>query len=201
MRRERGIAGEACAVQACARAKILRVVGRRLKRIPAAEAVSDGALGARPHRLGAQEIQDRAEVGHRHIVVEQAHLCTDPLLDVCRYALERQHASGLIVQRERHLALAIVEIRDDAVVADGRDPAGDIEQLLAQAPDVHQDHGGGKRAAALRMGDEGVHPPRRGFELDKRFNHRCSRTCLKGEGRAAQVHAQTAFAFDTCQLL
>ena len=86
---------------------------------------------------------------------------------------ERAHPALLVAILEAHLAAPVPEVRHRAVVADGRDLARHVEQLLAQAPDVHQDDDGGKRPALLRMGDEGVHPAVGGRDVDELLDH-CS---------------------------
>src|SRR5207247_336022 len=68
-------------------------------------------------------------------------------------------------------ALAVVEVGHQAVVADGPDPAGDLEELLAHAPDVHIDDDRGKGPVLLRMRHERLHPAGRRLDGEQALTH------------------------------
>ena len=86
---------------------------------------------------------------------------------------ERSHPALLVAIFEAHLAAPIPEVRHGDVIADGRDLARHVEQLLAQAPDVHEDEDRGKRPALLRMDDEASIRPSAVGDVDVLLDH-CS---------------------------
>jgi hypothetical protein len=67
--------------------------------------------------------------------------------------------------------VAIVEVRDHAVVADGADATGDIVEFLAHTPDVHIENYGRKGSVLFRVRNKRFHHPFGSFDLDEFFLH------------------------------
>ncbi len=86
------------------------------------------------------------------------------------------HPALVVAKFETHLAAPVPEVRHRDVIADGGDAARHVEQLLAQAPDVHQHDDGGERPALVRMRYERVHPAVGGWNVANRsLDHRSAR--------------------------
>ena len=88
-----------------------------------------------------------------------------------REAFDRGHLAFPVAIIETHLALPVVGIRQYAVITGIRQPSRNIEQLLAQAPHVHQDDDGGARRT-FRMRDESIHAPGGSLDIGELFDHR-----------------------------
>ena len=154
MRRIRRVVHQLRAVHAGGGAELIGKCCRRRKRQPPAQAIADGALGAFARRLAIEEFQHRADVGHRHAVGQMAHVGVHLVLRRLRDRDERLHPALLVAILVAHLAAPVPEVRHRDVIADDRDLPRNVEQLLAQAPDVHQHDHRGKRSALLRMDHE-----------------------------------------------
>src|SRR5262245_44546951 len=74
-----------------------------------------------------------------------------------------------------------------AAVADGGDAPRDVEQLLAQPPDVHENDDAGERSARLRVDGERVHRTIRCRDVDEPLFHR-SRPARWRNGQGALAY-------------
>src|SRR6266508_3751869 len=154
---------------------MFRIGSRGAHDVTAAHAEPDRSYAAVAHALHAvEELQNRSGVVHHHLVSEFR-----PRLNLAKFfSLEAVYGDGLILVVSEFemdsLAVAIIEIRHHAVVADGADAARDIVELLAHAPDIHVKNHGGERTALFRVGDERFHHCFGGFDLDELFSHLAS---------------------------
>ena len=126
------------------RAKFIRIKCRGQQRVAPAHAVADRAFRSARYRLRTQKIEYRAGVLDHHLVDERAPLHDHALRSSDGRSLNdtmRPPASA----SEAHVALAVIEIRHRDMIAGGRDAPRDVEQLLAQAPDIHVDDDRRKR--------------------------------------------------------
>src|SRR5262249_1195138 len=103
------------------------------------------------------ELDRSARIAHHHRIGQSVQRPEDGPLAVLVQRLEREHPASLIVERMLDLALPMIKIRQDAVIPPASHPAHDVEELLAKAPEVHEDHDGWKRSVSFGMGYEGVH--------------------------------------------
>src|SRR5437867_410646 len=172
VRRVGRVADETGAVQARRRPDVLREVSGDAQHVPSAHAVADRADAARAHRLTApDEIQDRAGVVDDHLVRQLAARRNHPLTALFVERVQRDHPVLRVAELVPHLALAVVEVRDQAVVPDGPDPARDLEQLVPHTPDVHIDDDGRKWPGLLGVRHERLHPAGRRLDGDEALFH------------------------------
>jgi hypothetical protein len=149
-----------------------RKVAGDTQHVASAHTVADGADAARPHGLAARhEIEDGAGVVDDHLVRQPAARGDDTLAALLVERVQRDHPVLRVAELVPDPALAIVEIRNHAVVADGTDPAGDLEQLLAHAPDVHVDDDERKRPVLLGVRHERLHPAGRRLDVEEALPH------------------------------
>ena len=87
---------------------------------------------------------------------------------------------------------AVIQVGQQHVVADGREPARHVPQLLADAVRIHQEQHGGIRPAPLGMADEGLHRAVFGGDIQV-----CSIILLSRPafGRSCAIKAATAARF------
>ena len=127
-------------MQARASDEILRKVPGRAQHVPAAHAVADPADGTHARGgLGAEKAEECSGIAHDHVVRQRFERGLQSLARLVVDAIERDHPAVGRAAFEADLARAMVEIRHQAVVADGGDAPRDVEQFLAQPPDVHED--------------------------------------------------------------
>jgi hypothetical protein len=69
------------------------------------------------------------------------------------------------------LAVAIVRVRDNAVIADRADVTGDIVELFTHTPDVHVKDHSRKGCVLFRVRDECFHHTVGSSDLDELFSH------------------------------
>ena len=66
---------------------------------------------------------------------------------------------------------AVVQVGQQHVVADGREPARHVPELLADAGGIHQEEHGGKRASPFGTADKGFHLAVFCVDVHSLFNH------------------------------
>src|SRR5256885_5108355 len=89
-----------------------------------------------------------------HLVGQPPARCGDPLPPLLVERVQRDHPVLRVAELVPHLALAVVEVRHQAVVTDGSVPTRDLEQLLTHTPEVHIDDDGRKWPVLLWVGHE-----------------------------------------------
>jgi hypothetical protein len=69
----------------------------------------------------------------------QIHVGVQFVLNLPWQVEQRTHLALVVAKLEPHFAAPVPEIGHSAVIADRCNLARHVEQLLAQAPDIHQD--------------------------------------------------------------
>src|SRR3981081_463565 len=134
-------------MEACGRSKALGEFLGRKEPLPAAQAEADRAGLGGPHRLAAAKIEDARHVGAQGLAVQPFGARPHVDLDVLRKRIERDHAAFGIAALEAKPALAVEKVRHQAVIALGGHAAGDAEELLPQAPYVHEEDAKGRSSS------------------------------------------------------
>jgi hypothetical protein len=90
----------------------------------------------------------------------------------------RAHARAIRTPLVQHVGAenrippgAIIEVGQEHVVADGREPARHIAEFLADTGCIHQEEDGGKRPAALGTTDKGFHRAVCRGDVQRLFDH------------------------------
>ena|SRR5438128_494569 len=137
-----------------------------------AEATKCSGYVPATHVLGAsEEFEDCPGIVYHHFVTE---FRPGLYLAEC-LAVEPVYRDGLILLvsefKMYSFALAIIKIRDHAVVPHRSHAPSDIVKLLAHAPNVHVDNYGRKWSVIFRVGDKGLHHSTGRLDLDKSLAH------------------------------
>src|SRR5262245_9036771 len=140
--------------------------------MPAAHAVSDASYGAGAGRLATVEKrQQRARIIDYHRIAQLARGGENEFLILLTEPVQADRPAILVAKFVPDLSLPVIEIRDQAVVADSRDPARDVEQLLAQPPYIHEHDHRWERSLLLRVDNERIHAPARSRDVVQAFFH------------------------------
>src|SRR6266849_9462454 len=92
--------------------------------VPSAHAVADRADTARAHRLTApDETQDHTGIVDDHLVGQPTAGRGHQLLALFVERVQRDHPVLRVAELVPNFALAVIEVRDHAVVPDGAHPA------------------------------------------------------------------------------
>jgi len=147
-------------------AKTLRIFLRREEGLAAAHAEADRAGGGIPHRLAAAKIEDARHVGPQGLPVEPFRARPHVGLDVIWKRIEGHRAAFGIARLETKFPLAVEQVRHEAVIAFGGHAAGDAEELVPQAPHVHEENDKRIRSAVVGMRRIGIDRTARRRDID-----------------------------------
>src|SRR5882724_13041094 len=151
---------------------MFRVRSRGAHDVTATHAKADGSHAAAPHALCAVEkFQDGTGVVHDHLVTELR-----PRLYLAeRLPFQAIYRNGPIVLVSKFemypFAIAVVEVRDHAVVPDCADAPSDIVEFLAHTPNIHVNDHGRKGSVLFRVRDKRLHHSCASLDLDELFLH------------------------------
>src|SRR4029434_10100045 len=91
------------------------------------------------------------------------------------WSLKAIYRDGLIVLVSKlemqPFAIAVVEVRDHAVVPDCADATSNIVEFVAHPPNVHVNDNGRKWSVLFRVRDKGVHDSFASLDLDELLLH------------------------------
>src|SRR2546425_6554312 len=145
------VADEPCAVKRGGSSDAVGIACRCRQRVWATHTIAMTA-----HRAGRDGVLtiDKREYGrdithHRrdgHLGAYRTHTCA-----LCAAFLEH------VWPKNRVPPGAVVQVGQQHVVADGREPARHVPELLADAGGIHQEEHGGARPAPVGMADKGFH--------------------------------------------
>src|ERR1700722_459119 len=108
--------------------------------------------------LRIKKLQYGAGVLDHHLVDEFALRLQDRGLLLRRQVFQGYGIAMFVAIVGADAPLTVIKIRYQDIVADGRDPARQIEQHLADAPYIHEKDDGVKRARLFGARDKGLHP-------------------------------------------
>ena len=139
MRQILAVNHEICAVQARGSLEAIGEIGGGTENIPAAHAIADAPCGTMFHvRIAIQEFEDAGDIRDDHVVGQlgQGRENTRFLLGGQR--IKGDHLALGVTEFVSDIALPVIQIGHNAKIADRRNATGDVEQLLTQPPNVHE---------------------------------------------------------------
>ena len=125
---------------------------------------NDADFRFRRGRVLVDETQHGVRVGENRLPIQRLHML-------------KHHPPGCIARIDLEVPrAAVIQIRQDHVVARRTQPPRHIVQLFAFAGGIHIEHHSGMGTTFLGMRDEGVHRAVGGLNVDVSINHELPRS-------------------------